>query len=447
MNRVDDRGRPVAPKPLPPFPSHPTIDDYERALAQFRETPNPAQFPYLREIALMGARLGTIRPAEIVRHVRPAAVAVTLVMEPEIVAVSDAVARAILRGDSAGRQYWSRMVRDVDTTPGSLAALVKARSDSGRGVIARRPPGARQPQAAGTYPAGRRWRAANVVLALAPPLSARGFLASVATVHKQPTGAELSALREHAWLIQEMASQAPLCRELVEHAFGSLGDPALRTALRMRLAENPYTPDSVLSRLVREYDTEPEVTRMVQVHQWAGGTPRRLAFQAMRDDPGAVLQGLREMLRICGEEPFLAMVDAAPQEEAAWVRSVIAALASDLEPDTLLRAYLRLAEMSSPEVVWAVELARSGSLGAMMPAVRASMADGSAEPLVTAVRKTTAGYEPEGRKTLRSIRWTDSVEASRRVHGAHAVEQHRVATADMAAWRSEKALDDPIPLT
>ncbi|WP_194896817.1 hypothetical protein [Catenulispora pinisilvae] len=444
MNRVDDRGRPGAPQPLPPFPSHPTIDDYERVLAQFRETPNPAaEFPYLREIALMGARLGTIRPAEIVRHVRPAAVAVTLVMEPEIVAVSDAVARAILRGDSAGPQYWSRMVRDVDTTPGSLAALVKARPDSGRGVIARRLPRARQPESAGTYLAGRRWRAANVVLALAPPLSARGFLASVATVHKQPTGAELSALQEHAWLILEMASQAPLCRELVEHAFGSLGD----TALRMRLAENPYTPDSVLSRLVREYDTEPDVTRMVQVHQWAGGTPRRLAFHAMRDDPGAVLQGLREMLRICGEEPFLAMVDAAPQEEAAWVRSVIAALAPDLEPETLLRAYLRLAEMSSPEVVWAVELARSGSLGAMMPAVRASMADGSADPLVAAVRKITSRYEPERRKALRSGRWADSAEMSRRVFGAQALEQHRVATANMAAWRSEKALDDPIPLT
>ena len=141
MNPVDDRGRPPAPKhapPPPPMPSHPTIDDYERAVDAFRRTPNPAEeFGYLREVALVGARLGTISPAEIVRHVQPAAVAVTLVMEPEIVTVGDAVARAILRGDSAGPQYWARMVREVDTARGTLAALVKARPDSGRGVMAR----------------------------------------------------------------------------------------------------------------------------------------------------------------------------------------------------------------------------------------------------------------------------------------------------------------------
>src|SRR6185312_7894010 len=127
------------------------------------------------------------------------------------------------------------------------------------------------------------------------------FLAPGATARKQPTGAELFALREQASLILDMASQAPLCRELAEHAFGSLGD----TALRLRLAENPYTPDSVLARLVREHDTEPEVTRAVQVHEFAGGKARRLAFQAVRDEPEAVLRGLRAMLGTCGEEAFL----------------------------------------------------------------------------------------------------------------------------------------------
>lgn len=459
MNRVDDRGRVPARRPPPPFPSHPTIDDYERAVATFRSMPNPAaEFGYLREVALVGARLGTIRPAEIVRHVRPAAVAVTLVMEPEIVTVGDAVARAILRGDSAGPQYWARMVREVDTARGTLAALVKARPDSGRGVMVR---GIRRParsDATEVDLSGQRWRAANVVLALAPPLAARQFLASGATVHKQPTGAEKSALREQASLILDMASQAPLCRELVNHAFGSLGD----TALRMRLAENPFTPDSVLARLVADHDTEPEVTRAVQIHEFAGGTARRMAFQAVRDEPEAVLRGLREMLRLCGEEAFLAMVDAAPQQEAAWVRSVIAAAGPDLRPETRLRAYVRLAEISAPEVVWAVELTRAGSLSRMMPEVRASMAAGTADALLAAVRENAAAAAAAARRAVsgRSV-IRGSAATVRSGHGDHSgraetwsplsgaqaqAERHRAAAAEMKRWRSEEALDDPVPL-
>ena len=461
MNPVDDRGRPPAPKhapPPPPLPSHPTIDDYERAVDTFRRTPNPAaEFGYLREVALVGARLGTIRPADIVRHVAPAAVAVTLVMEPEIVTVGDAVARAILRGDSAGPQYWARMVREVDTARGTLAALVKARPDSGRGVMARGLRRSPRDAAAGVDMSGQRWRAANVVLALAPPLAARAFLASGATVHKEPSEAELFALREQASLILDMASQAPLCRELVGHAFGSLGD----TALRMRLAENPFTPDSVLAWLVAEHDTEPEVTRAVQVHEFAGGTARRLAFQAVRDEPEAVLRGLRAMLRQCGEEPFLEMLRAAPQEEAAWVRSVVAAAGPDLTTETRLRAYARLAEMTAAEVVWAVELSRAGALERMMPEVRASMAAGSAEPLFAAVREDKAAAAARrgavrltgrgGGGTVRSGRSphrdADHGEEWNREASAQArAERHRAAAAEMKRWRSEGALDDPVPL-
>ncbi|MEY9926721.1 hypothetical protein ABH926_001343 [Catenulispora sp. GP43] len=463
MNRVEDRGRtpgsqPPRPPQPPPLPSHPTIDDYERAVAGFRLRPNPeAEFGYLREVALVGARLGTIRPAEIVRHVQPAAVAVTLVMEPDIVTVGDAVARAILRGDSAGPQYWARMVREVDTARCTLAALVKARPDSGRGVIARGMRRTPNEQAAGVDLSGQRWRAANVVLALAPPLAARAFLASGATMHKQPSAAELTALREQASLILDMAAQAPLCRELVGHAFGSLGD----TALRMRLAENPFTPDSVLARLVREHDTEPEVTRAVQVHEFAGGTARRLAFLAVRDEPDAVLRGLRELLRLRGEEPFLEMVQAAPAEEAAWVRSVVAAAGSDLQPETRLRAYVRLAEISAPEVVWAVELTRTGALERMMPEVRASMAAGTAEPLIAAVRDETADAVAAARRgaarlagrggavrpSHRGHAETEHAEEWNRQSSARArAERHRVAAAEMKRWRSDKALDDPVPL-
>lgn len=463
MNRVEDRGRTPGsqlppPLPVPPVPSHPTIDDYERAVAAFRLRPNPAaEFGYLREVALIGARLGTIRPAEIVRHVRPAAVAVTLVMEPEIVTVGDAVTRAILRGDSAGPQYWARMVREVDAARCTLAALVKARPDSGRGVIARGMRRTPQEQAAGVDLSGQRWRAANVVLALAPPLAARAFLASGATIHQQPSAAELSALREQASLILDMASQAPLCRELVGHAFGSLGD----TALRMRLAENPFTPDSVLARLAREHDTEPEVTRAVQIHEFAGGTARRLAFQAVRDEPEEVLRGLQALLRSHGEEPFLEMVHAAPVEEAAWVRSMIGVANPHLTPEMRLRAYVRLAEVSAPEVVWAVELTRAGALERMMPEVRASMAEGTAQPMIAAMRDEKADAVAAARRGAARLSGRGGVvrpthsghvdpehaeEWNRQTSARARAERHRAAAAEMKRWRSEAALDDPVPL-
>ena len=134
-----------------------------------------------------------------------------------------------------------------------------------------------------------------------------------------------------------------------------------------------------LARLASDHDTEPEVTRAVQIHAFAGGRPRRLAFQAMRDEPEAVLRGLREMLTHCGEEAFLAMIEATPEEEAAWARSVIAAAGPDLTPQARLRAYVRLAEMSAPEVVWAVELTRVGTLARMMP-VEDGIADAAAGP-------------------------------------------------------------------
>ena len=172
----EERGRsPHDPPPL--FPSHPTIDDYERAAAYFRTVSDAvavAEFEHLREVALVGARLGTIRPAELVRRVRPAAVTVTLLMEPELETAGGTVVRAILRGDVAGARYWARMVSEADGARGSLAALVKGKPDPGTG----RGAGARgwwrsvrhdltEPNAS-----GRQWRAANVVLALAPPLAA-----------------------------------------------------------------------------------------------------------------------------------------------------------------------------------------------------------------------------------------------------------------------------------
>ncbi|MFL6117157.1 MAG: hypothetical protein ACJ786_38270, partial [Catenulispora sp.] len=227
--------------PLPPQPSHPTIDDYERTAAYFRATraEGAKELAYLRDLALVGARLGTMRPAEMARRVRPAAVPVTLLMEPEpdLAAAKAAVVRAIGRGAGigvgagAGTEYWARMVGEIEKARGSVSELAKGKADpeerrrgalgalGGLGGL-----GGRRTyhDLAGLDLEGQRWRPANVMLALAPPLAARAFLASGATIRTNPTDAELTALRERAELILGMSSHAPLCRELVEHAFGSL---------------------------------------------------------------------------------------------------------------------------------------------------------------------------------------------------------------------------------
>ncbi|MBW8806386.1 MAG: hypothetical protein JF587_21420 [Catenulisporales bacterium] len=425
---------------LPPLPSHPTIDDYERTAAYFRATraESAKELGHLRELALVGARLGTMRPAEMARRVRPAALPVTLLMEPEpeLAAAKAAVVRAIARGAGigvgagAGTEYWARMVGEIEKARGSVSELAKGKADPEdrrRGALgALGGLGGRRTNhdLSGLDLEGQRWRPANVMLALAPPLAARAFLASGATIRTNPTDTELTALRERAELILGMSSHAreraelilgmsshaPLCRELVEHAFGSLGD----AALRVRLAENPFTPDSVLSRLLDEYGTEPEILDAVRLHQFAGGAVRRKAFLSLLDDPRAVGQALHRMVTLCGDAPFLHMVIAAPDRDVAWVRAMVRAAAPALGDAARLAAYARLAEMSAAEVVWAVELERAGSLERMMPQVRESMLVGTVDALVGALD-------------------------AERVGGAESM------VAEMQRWRSDAALDDPIP--
>jgi hypothetical protein len=385
MTWPDDRPRALNDRP-PAFPSHPTIDDYERSAAYFRTTRagTATEFGYLRELAMAGCRLGTIRPADLVRRVRPAAVPVTMLMEPdpELAGASAAVMRAILRGDGAGPPYWARMIGDIEKWRGSVAALVKGRPEPeerrGGGLAARRRVIRRDP--AGLAVEGQRWRAANVMLALAPPLAARAFLASGATIRTNPTVAELTTLRERAELILGMTSHAPLCRELAEHAFGSLGD----AALRVRLAANPFTPDSVLARLLDQYGTEPEILDAIRLHEFAGGAVRRQAFRELLDDPRAVGQALQRLVTLRGDGPFLAMVDAVSERDVAWVQAMVRSAGPAVGDEALLAAYVRLAEMSAAEVVWAVELERAGSLDRMLPQVRESMLAGTADALLAA---------------------------------------------------------------
>ncbi|GAA2020963.1 hypothetical protein GCM10009839_17250 [Catenulispora yoronensis] len=430
MSWADDPGRALGNR-VPPVPSHPTIDDYERLANHYHTIrADPAtEFGRLRELALEGCRLGTIRPADLVRRVRPAAVPVTMLMEPDpdLAGASVAVMRAIQRGDGAGPQYWARMIGEIERSRGSLSALVKGRREPeerrGGAVRARRRLALSDTAALGTQ--GQRWRAANVMLALAPALAARAFLASGATIRTNPTGGELSALSRRAELIVGMMANAPLCRELAEHAFGSLGD----ATLRMRLAANPYTPDSVLLRLLDEHGTEPEILNAVRLHEFAGGAVLRQSFLTLPDDPRAVGKALHDLVAARGDRPFLAMLDAGPGD-VGWVRAMVRAAGSAVGDAARLAAYVRLAEMSAPEVVWAVELERAGSLEQMMPQVRESMMAGTGEALVRAGAGLGSGAGA-------------GAGAKRTATGGRAGTV--TPAVEMQRWRSDTALDEPIP--
>lgn len=439
MTWPDDRRRALGDR-QPVLPSHPTIDDYERLANHLRtaRVETAEEFGYLRKLALAGSRLGTIRPADLVRRVRPAAVPVTLLMEPDpdLAAASVAVMRAILRGDGAGPAYWARMITDIERSRGSVSSLVKGRADPedkrGHGLVGRRRP-TRRPPVMPTVE-GQRWRAANVMLALAPPLAARAFLASGATIRTNPTEAELKALSERAELILAMTAHAPLCRELVEHIFGSLGD----AALRVRLAANPFTPDSVLTRLLNEHGTEPEILDAVRMHEFAGGAVRRQAFQDLLEDPRAVGQALHRMVTLRGDAPFLMMLDASPTDDVNWVRAIVRTAGPIVGDQARMAAYVRLAEMSAPEVVWAVELERAGSLEQMMPQVRESMLAGTADALLAAGRAHDARRRLTPQAGLPGLVSAHPGETTR---GRGAED----AVAEMQRWRTDAVLDDPIP--
>lgn len=121
-------------------------------------------------------------------------------------------------------------------------------------------------------------------------------------------------------------------------------------------------------------------------HDFACGTVRQQAFLAVRDRPDAIRKSLEVLLKD-GQQQFLDLLDAVPDDDPVWIHTLIRHAENDLRPDTRRVAYGRLAAVSEPEVVWTMELARVGSLDALPSEVRASMSEGSAAPLTAAVRE------------------------------------------------------------
>ncbi|ACU75019.1 hypothetical protein Caci_6165 [Catenulispora acidiphila DSM 44928] len=354
------------PPPAPLFGDRPSMEHYERALRHFTDHPDSdGALTHLRDLTVQGLRAGTLTAHDLLFEVRPAAVAVAVLAEPDV-AGTGAVLAAVIRaavGERASR--WAYLVDQVALWTGSLSSLLVGRDDTGIGDHLSVPP---SPPNVWT---GHWWRPANIMLALAPLEDGRRFFTEAIG---------RTAIRR-AGAAQAMAGCMPLSRALVEHTLSPRG----RLRARVNLAGNAFTPDVVLAELLNRAG-EPAIATAVRAHDFADGELRHQAFLAVRDRPEAVRKSLGELLEH-GQRQFLDLLAAVPDDDATWLHTLIKLAGEGMRPDARREAYSRLAAVSGPEVVWSLELARVGSLEAMAPEVRASMAESSAEPLAAAVRE------------------------------------------------------------
>ncbi|MEY9859675.1 hypothetical protein ABH935_005308 [Catenulispora sp. GAS73] len=370
--------------PPPTLRARPTIADYDRDLARVRR-PGLDAFGHLRDLVLIGIRVGTISVEDVYLRVRPATVALTVLLDPGAGATAAALARRIRRGAGwgAGRGLgrglglgpglgrWVEAIVAVDHWPGSLHSLLR-----------------QEPQDEGGHPPhtllgmdDHLWRGGNILLALAPP----GTLSRIAS-EAAPMGVtgrivgEPQAVR-YARALLRLASHAPLSRTFVDYALTEQASARVRIAL----ASNALTPNATLSRLVTDgvTDAEPGVAAAISLHECAPPAVRLAAFRKVRDP--AVLSEARETLRRDVDVVRrIQRIASASADEADLVHALLRDAGPELPFQARLFAYAHLARMSGPEAVWVLEMGRAGSLEAMHPAVRASMAAGSALPLLEA---------------------------------------------------------------
>jgi hypothetical protein len=354
----------------PVYGRRPSMADYDYALEHFRTYPDQiGGLSHLRSLAIAGLRAGSLRAHDVLCRMRPAAVAVTVLAEQEVASEAGRLVAARIRagaGDSPAR--WARLFDHVGTWEGTLFALLTGADDGSDEGTTGLPPSRHRAWT------GHLWRPANVLMALAPEECVRRYFFE-GVVRTGRTGIRRSGVAQQA------AGAMPLCRGLVDHVVNA----AEGRRARESLAGNAFTPDSVLELLVRRAG-EPGIGTAVRRHGFASGAVRNRAFLAVRNRPQLMRESLRALLED-GQQQFLDLLAVASEDpDAAWAYTLVKLAEDDLERDARRVAYLCLATASEPEVVWSLELALAGSLPAMLPEVRDSMATGSVAPLAEAVR-------------------------------------------------------------
>jgi len=149
---------------------------------------------------------------------------------------------------------------------------------------------------------------------------------------------------------------------------------------RRRLLRNELCPDFVLEQASVGYTRDILLRRLLPPHV------RSRAFHFFDREPREARLWARSMAERGRDE----LVDLAWSllDAPELLRQVVVAALGRADQPTLTCLYGALAEAAGPEPVWALDLERAGSLDAVLPPVRASMALCSAEPLVEAARQT-----------------------------------------------------------
>lgn len=343
-----------------------TADEY-RYLVGRQSRPGSGESAVIRTAARLALRSGTMTAAEVLAITEPAVITVSLAAQEDDedrrlgerraaddlrVLIAELAAERL--GDDAKR--WGRAIARVNTFAGTLPELFadpESRRDDDGAVVDFRS------SILGEYDA------ANILLAIAP----------------RDVAARALVTRGMRRTVTALAGNAPLCRALVE-----LVVTRGTTPQRNQLAANEATPDSVLARLLERTDDQEMLHAILERDLVGPDILRRVYAVVRRDDR------LREwVVDYAGYEPAVAMDALRHMADApAWVAKTLrdADAGGELDEVSRIAAFVLLAEMAGVEAVWAWEMDRVGSLEAMAPYVRESMAVGNAEPLIEAARVT-----------------------------------------------------------
>jgi hypothetical protein len=315
--------------------------------------------PWMRTPAWSALRTGTMSFDDVLGHTHPAALAVSLAVcdvdhplagEPR--AADDMrISLAKYLGEQLGAdpERWAYVVANVNGYQGTIPELAAESATP-------------SDHRAAVYPnplAKTDVDPANILLALMPRnVAAR----ALRTTRMEPH-------------IATAAAKAPLCRALVEHVIAD-GTGYEQTVL----AANAATPDPVLLRLLEMTASTDAVFAIMDRRRVGRKVLERAYATAPRGDrlkqwlTGRNLVAVAHALRYMTDDP-------------AWLLSVLRATIPQPGPHAengRVLAYKLLADVAGVEAVWALELELAGSLDAMAPYVRASMARGDALPLAQA---------------------------------------------------------------
>lgn len=350
-----------------------------RELLEEQRVPRRGALLELRKAALLALRAGTVSAAEILEHTRPAALTVSLAFSPmpdtlpadERRAIEDMralIAQYAIERLDGDPKRWARAIRWVRNYEDGLPALLASTESDV------------EKQSATDFNTlvSDEFDTRNILIALAPRQTADRFLAT----------------KRMKTTVTATARSIPLSRSLVENILkqGTVTQ-------RRRLAYNTTTPDSVLARLIDETEHTDimfsimdrlEVGQEIMERAYAAAPHSRYYKTWVTTWAPYTTGPVVNALRCKAYDP-------------GWVLSVLQDTIDSFDEPGRIAAYVMLADVAGVEAVWTVELNRAGSLEAMAAYVRASMASGSAEPLIEAAQASPIEDHTEARR-LRASR-------------------------------------------